>query len=466
MAASLRMTGRQHASLISHLYPGDGLEAVSVGLCGRHRGRHGQVLLLRKLVHVPYDECRERDVGRVTWSTLRLEEILVEATANNSAVVKFHCHPGGYDAFSELDDRSDADLFASVHGWIDGVDPHASVVMLPGGRMFGRAVYADGGFETLQRIAVAGDDLRFFDSDRHGGALSALSDRQARMFGEGTTRLMRRLAVGVVGCSGTGGPTVEMLGRLGVGRIVLVDPESVGVENLGRISNATAADAEAGRLKVEVLARAVRAMGFDTRVEEFSDNLATSPRAVRALAGVDVLFGCVDSAEGRHVLNRLATFYNLPYFDVGVRLVADGEGIVEQVCGAVHYLQPDGSSLLDRRVYTMEQVRAEGMRRENPSAYADLIREKYIQGVVEARPAVVTVNTQLAAMMLNEFLARVHPYRLDENAKFAVIRLSLAQMESYYEEDGAGGALARHVGRGDVAPLLDMPELSEQKAVA
>lgn len=114
----------------------------------------------------------------------------------------------------------------------------------------------------------------------------------------------------------------------------------------------------------------------------------------------------------------------------------------------------------------MEQVRAEGMRRENPSAYADLIREKYIQGVVEARPAVVTVNTQLAAMMLNEFLARVHPYRLDENAKFAVIRLSLAQMESYYEEDGAGGALARHVGRGDVAPLLDMPELSEQKAVA
>ena len=47
-------------------------------------------------------------------------------------------------------------------------------------------------------------------------------------------------------------------------------------------------------------------------------------KAVTEVAGCDILFGCTDGAEARHVLNRLATFYSIPYFDVGIRLDADG----------------------------------------------------------------------------------------------------------------------------------------------
>jgi hypothetical protein len=65
--------------------------------------------------------------------------------------------------------------------------------------------------------------------------------------------------------------------------------------------------------------------------------------------------------EGRHLLNRLAAFYVLPYFDVGVKLVADGHGGIAEACGAVHYIRPDGSTLQDRKVYNADQLKAAGL---------------------------------------------------------------------------------------------------------
>ncbi len=96
----------------------------------------------------------------------------------------------------------------------------------------------------------------------------------------------------------------------------------------------------------------------------------------------DRLYG--RQAEGRFLLNKLATFYCLPYLDVGVRLEANGQGEIDQVCGSVNYLQPDGSSLLSRRVITMEQVVSEGEpKRTNPEAYSSQVEAKYIRGVQE-----------------------------------------------------------------------------------
>jgi hypothetical protein len=175
----------------------------------------------------------------------------------------------------------------------------------------------------------------------------------------------------------------------------------------------------------------------------------------------------MDGAEGRHALNRLSAFYLVPYIDVGVRLDADRRGGIDQVCGSVHYLQPDGSTLLDRQVYTMEDVRAEGMRRTSPEMYERQIKEGYIKGVAVDRPAVISVNMLLASLAVNELLARIHPYRLDANAEFALQTVSLSQGEYYKDVDmNPGQMFARHVGRGDTKLLLEMPELSEGGGVS
>ncbi len=455
----LRMTGRHHAALMRHLLPGDGLEAVALALCGRRRGDDDEILTVRRVVPVPYEHC-ERASTRIRWRTDVLATLLDEAARRSLGIVKFHSHPGGGQAFSTLDTDSDAETLGAAFSWIDTEDPHASVIMLPKGELYGRAMIAPRTFVPLASIGVAGDDVRFWYPGPAAEDVPEFARRHAQLFGAGTTLQLRRLTIGVVGCSGTGSILVELLARLGVGALVLVDPDRVEEKNLNRIVNATREDAYLDRFKVEVAARAIARMGLATEVKLIRTNLLT-PDAVRTIAACDIVFGCMDSAEGRHALNRLATFYVIPYFDVGVRLDADGAGGIDQVCGAVHALQPDGSSLVSRGVYTLDRVKAEGLRRTNPVLYRKQVDEGYLRGVQEDKPAVISVNAHFASMAVNEFLARLHPYRYDDNGQFAIVRTSLIQGELYHEPaPDPCPVLAHHVGRGDVEPLLDMPELS------
>lgn len=455
------MTGLQHDQLRQHLFPGDGCEAVAVALCGRRAGKDKHVLTVREIKLIPYEECSIRTPLRVTWSTESLIPLLVRAAETDSAILKIHSHPSGFPKFSETDDEANSQLFESVYGWTDGDAPHASCVMLPNGQMFGRIIKPSGEFEPLATIAVAGDDLHFWHSDMNSGeTVPEFARRHAQAFGAGTFNILRRLSVAVVGCSGTGSPTIEMLARLGVGRLVIVDPDQVEEKNLNRILNTMLDDARRGEFKVDALARAVRQMGTGTEVVSVVGNLFDA-ETVKTVAECDVLFGCMDSVDGRHLLNKIAVFYSIPFFDLGVKLVADGEGGVEQICGTVHYLQPDRSSLLSRRTYTLEQYETASLKRANPNEYEKRLEEKYIVGVQEDRPAVISVNVLIASLAVNELLARIHRFRDDGNEKYAATRVSLTQAVTYYEpESEPCRVFARHVGRGDVSPLLEMSELS------
>lgn len=460
MRIKLRLTEKDHSALVDHLLPGDGLEAVAVALCGRRRSDSHHCLTVRKLVPIPYDECKVRAPDRVTWSTERLVPLLEAAARDDLGILKIHSHPGGYADFSDVDDASDSDLFNSVFGWTDSKFPHASVIVLPGGRIFGRAILADGSFQALDSILVPGDDLNFWIPSP-SGRVPSFTQRHTQLFGEGTTRRLREMSIAVIGCSGTGSPVIEQLARLGVGRLVLVDPDRVEEKNLNRILNATREDAYLKRLKVEVMARSIASMGFATELEIIPENLAT-PRAVKAVAECDVVFGCMDGIEGRHLLNRLAAFYVLPYIDVGVKLEADGRGGIDEACAAVHYLRPDGSTLLDRKLYTVDQLKAAGLRRTDPKAYREQVKAGYIRGINEDRPAVISINMQMASTAVNEFLARLHPYRHDDNGDSAVVRTSFIQGVNYRErEESSSGMFTTHIGKADVRPLLSMPDLSE-----
>ena len=460
MRIKLRLAQKDHAVLKAHLLPGDGLEAVAVALCGRRRGEANHCLAIRSIEPIPYDECKVRTAERVTWSTRRLIPLLEIAAKRDLAILKIHSHPTGYTDFSSVDDESDEDLFNSVFGWTDSQFPHASAVMLPDGRMFGRAILRDGSFKPLDSILVPGDDIHFW-LPAHTARVPSFAQRHAQLFGAGTTQRLREMSVAVVGCSGTGSPVIEQLARLGVGRLVLVDPDRVEEKNLNRILNATREDAYLHKPKVEVMARAIARMGFATEVEIIADDLGT-PHAVKAVAECDAVFGCMDGVEGRHILNRLAAHYLLPYFDIGVKLEADGKGGIDECCGAVHYVKPDGSSLQDRRVYTLGQLKAAGLRRTDPAAYREQVRAGYIRGVAEDRPAVISINMQMASLAVNEFLARLHPYRYDDNSETAAVRTSFIQGMEYREREAASsGTFLPHLGKGDVRPLLGMPELSE-----
>lgn len=65
-----------------------------------------------------------------------------------------------------------------------------------------------------------------------------------------------------------------------------------------------------------------------------------------------------------------------------------------------------------------------------------------------------------------EFLARLHPYRDEPNTEYASYMVSLNQGRIISEgEKEPCSILADKVGRGDVTPLLDNPELSEKEVI-
>ena len=90
---------------------------------------------------------------------------------------------------------------------------------------------------------------------------------------------------------------------------------------------------------------------------------------------------------------------------------------------------------MSRGLFTMADVAAAGLRRNDPAAHAQQIKDGYIKGVAGNRPAVISVNMLGASLAVNEFLARLHPYREEPNDSYGAVIFSLASMELITEPE-------------------------------
>lgn len=97
----------------------------------------------------------------------------------------------------DFDDTADRELFPSVYGWVDDDLSHASAVMLPDGRVFGRVVGPEGEFTPLASVAMAGEEVRFWYPHDHLAAVPEFALRHAQAFGGGSGCLP-----GSASCSG------------------------------------------------------------------------------------------------------------------------------------------------------------------------------------------------------------------------------------------------------------------------
>lgn len=453
----IRISGLHYEELKKHLFPGDDLEAVAIARCGRSQYGNNHTLLVKQLLLIPYAACYERRGDFVHWPTALINPLLEKAQRRGDAIVKIHCHPGFYEQFSAIDNESDQLLFTSIHAWLDNGLPHASCVMLPDGRLFGRFFNASVQAEPVYQISVAGSDILNWWYGDEPEIAEEQQVRNLQTFGRKTIHLLSRMKIGVAGCSGTGSPIIEQLKRLGVGELVLVDPDHVDALNLNRIIGTTTEDARKQRKKVDVMARGIAECGFGTRIKTFP-SVISSREVVRELADCDCLFSCVDGAEGRHILNSLSAFYLIPLIDSGVRIEADGKGGIEGIFGSVHYIQPGGSSLLSRGQYDLDVLKAEGIKRTNKEEYE---RNRYLARVNEYSPAVISINMQVASTAANEFLARIHPFRNIANADIDIVRVLFGDCCTYHESASAPCPyFSRLTGHGDIEPLLNNPELA------
>lgn len=465
---TLTLSSDQYAHLKSFLFPGDEKEAVAFLLCGRRSGDRRHRLVVQEVQGVPYEQCPVRTSVRVTWETDAIVPALERAAAKGLSVIKVHSHPAGYGQFSPTDDVSDRQLLPMVRGWVEADVPHGSAVMLPDGSMFGRFMDVTGEFHALTSINVASDDLPFWYSDSGRSKIPDFAASHAQVFDQGTIERLQRLSIAVIGASGTGSPVIEQLMRLGVGELVIVDDDKIENRNINRILNSTIDDTkDGGRLKVDVIGDAIERTGLNTKVIRLPLNLWDT-NVIEAVAQCDIVFGCMDTIDGRYLLNAMSTYYIIPYFDIGVRLdaVRNGanKGRIREVCGTINYLMPGRSSLVSRGLFSMKNVADAGLRRNDPKAFEQHLKDGYIRGITGHRPAVISVNMLAASLAVNEFLARLHPFREESNAVFSSVTFSLASMEIITDPDeGICEILGGKVGLGDIIPSLGMIELSKRR---
>lgn len=462
MELQLRISGEHYTIMKEHLLPVDGGEAVAVALCGRYSDEKSEFLLVHDLTLIPHDECISREKDFIQWSTTKIQHYFERIGESNLGILKIHSHPNGYDKFSSIDDVSDLEFFDSAFGWAINDKPHASAVMLPNGEIFGRFFFSDLHHEPINKIQIAGDTIEQF-TNINKNQKTDFALRTIQVFGEQTYQTLSQMTVGVVGCSGTGSPIIEQLVRLGIGKLVLVDPDIVERKNLNRILNSTEKDAKKGKPKVLVLKKAIKKMGLGTVIDAHQVNLYDDIATLKALVKCDVVFGCMDSVDGRHLLNQLSSFYLLPYFDLGVKLEADGQGGINKICGSVHYIQPYKSSLITRGVYTTEDLMASSQFRKNPDEFQELQKNAYIKNINVNNPAVISVNMQIASHAINEFLNRIHPFKVDTPSLFSVSTIDITEgyiVNSAETDFTLDEYLKKKTGRGDISPFIEISELT------
>lgn len=457
MRNSLAIRAATYQTLKKHLYPGNGLESAAIMLCHSGKGTYGFRLMVKEVLPIPSGKCKKQTSNYLSWPFAEYmnPEKISQIDREGLSVFTIHSHPGGYKNFSTVDNRNDKLLFGSINGWFDDNRLNGSSIMLPDGSIKARTCSGEGKFSPVNSVSVVGESIKIWKRERGKNKTEDYTLRISQTFGKGTLNLLRQLKVGVVGCSGTGSIVIELLARNCIGGLVIADPDIVEEKNLNRIVNTRKTDAKKGVSKVEALKKAVRAMGMNVNVDAYKGD-TFDKNVIESLTDCDVIFGCVDSASGRYHLECMANAYLLPYFDVAVYLEADKEGGISQADAVSNYLHPENSSLMARKVYTSEQVTSERWERDDKEYYEKQKKDGYLEGVAEDQPAVMSVNMQAACLAFNDFLARIHNFRLDEHSEFETQRLQLVQ-GCYLNGNGGRGpdsVFKKYLGAGEKSLLI------------
>lgn len=424
-------------------------ESAGIILAGRAVEEEQLTLCFNRIIWVP-DDAYEVRSSREMW--IRSEgwmPALGKAAAGDWQPIFFHTHPDGTPLPSRHDERVARQLTPNFEARTGR--PYASLILSgpPKAPCFTGTL--DG--KALSRIRVVGDRIRFLNAaDTSSPDATAVDhfDRQIRAFGADGQRLLRGLRIGVVGSGGTGSAVFEQLLRLGVGSIFLLDDDTLSATNLTRIHESAIADV--GYPKVEVMAAAAERVGLGNEVIAKVGRV-TERTIFESLRGCDVVFGCTDDNAGRAILSRLAYYYCLPVFDVGV-VIGSREGRITGLEGRLTTMAPGAPCLFCRDRIDTNRMREE---MQTDEQLQRLAAEGYARELEDPDPAVVTYTTMIATFAVDEMLQRLFGFGDDRPASELLVRAPQCEIRRLSGAPRSGHFCAdlNTIGRGDREPPLD-----------
>jgi proteasome lid subunit RPN8/RPN11 len=442
-------------ALLAAIFSEAGVEGAAYVLCGNSRTDEELRFLARRVIPVSDADYLVRRRDALSIASTSYVRAGKQAVAGGEAILFVHSHPDGYPDFSPQDDREDPKL----HNFLADYAPHTlhgSIVVSSSSEpeqspIAVRArVHTSTGWADVDRIRVLGDRFQFFDRVSEGEVIPPFFDRQVRAFGRDIQRLLGRLHVGVVGAGGTGSAVIEQLTRLGVGRLSVFDGDQFDPSNVNRVYGSSAGDGE--HPKAQIAERNVKRIGLPTTIGHHPTYIETEAIA-KLLRDCDIVFGCTDDHTSRSILVRLALWYLIPVFDLGVVVDAPDESI-RDVVGRVTIVMAGEACLFCRGRISAEVIRQEGLLPEEREVQ---VRDGYIPPLGTNAPAVITFTTAVAAQAITELLHRLTGFMGPErNPSEVLLRLNEREISTnQIKPDAACQCMDRERwGRGDEARFL------------
>lgn len=208
--------------------------------------------------------------------------------------------------------------------------------------------------------------------------------------GEHSEETLAQARVAIVGLGGGGSHIAQQLAHIGVGEFRLFDPDIIEASNLNRLVTATQKDVDAKRPKVEILKRYILRVRPWTKVMAVQEPWQDARELLR---DAHVVFGCVDSFQGRKNLEALCRRYLLPYIDIGMSVEELQSGHYA-VSGQMIATWPEGPCLTCLGFITEERLE----------------REEEGYGDAGEVPQVVWTNGVLASLAVGTFIQSVSPW--------------------------------------------------------
>ncbi|GMV89366.1 MAG: hypothetical protein AMXMBFR81_22970 [Chthonomonas sp.] len=458
----VRIRQRDFEALMRHLHS-DGNEQHAFLLCGLTEAESRTLMTVREMMFAdPLTDLSQQSPAYVSLRSSYALGALERAIKEGLHLSDVHSHPFCEDGvrFSSID-RSAARRRFEWHR--ERVPSLVSV-----GLVFGRtSVYgeyqdrATGKVRRVRSLEIVGQQTSVWEAGGNRGRESSMDferfDRQVRAFGVEVQSKLQTMTIGVAGCGGTGSAVVQQLGHLGIRRFVLCDPDAVCESNLNRLIGAVREDAVSRASKANVAARLIRTVSPDAEVVGFAESV-DHPNVRRAFAECDAVFGCGDNAGVRAVLTDIAARCLIPYFDLGVGIVANAGRIVS-AGGQVVAFYPGGPCL-----------GCSG--KLNPVRVAEALRTPEERAVVEAaygaptpQPSVVGLNGVVASLAVGEFLKYASGWtplatRLQHDAATGEVQRFGSELNSECPYCSKSGVLGRGLD-GPVRPewIAPIPEV-------
>lgn len=447
-----RITDTNLDILKKHLFPGDGLEASAILLASSSLIQNDLIFIVQDIIPVPYSECtRYKDY--LTWPGKYIEEGIEKGESTNLSIFLVHSHPSGINTFSKTDDESDHIVIPCIFAAYG--DFHGSIILTPEGKLNGRVYTNDLSCQYIDKFLIVGHNIELITQNGSDHILP---------FSSQMNDILRNLKVGIIGTSGTGSIVTECLARLGIGNIVLIDDDKIEHKNLNRILNSTLEDANTHRFKVDMLSDAISKYRPEINILPIRKKVGTK-EAILQLACCDILISCVDTLTARMYADLISEYFLIPLFDIGVTIptgIQNGHPYITEVCARLDYIQPQKSSLRDRKVYDSISLSNEELKVTAPDIYQQRLHEGYIKGIHDEAPSVISLNMFASSLCINEILTRVFPFRHEPNCNYARTLICLGANETdYTKEDEFLRSEKLNLGKGLTFPLLDLLSLGD-----